>query len=397
MQRDLKIGISLCVLMFGVVGAFMFRREQPALKAQGLQLKTARQLDQKIAQRARTPYMTGDIEADEEPGKSVQDPPDGTRPAHLQPPLHLTEEDDGVLAPSRGLGSNLGKSPVGRDAIPHRSRIGGESAPRIVTESVTSGPQTHTIQAGDTLSSLAEKYLGSQKRYQEIFDANRNVLTSPNRLPEGVVIAIPPAASSHASNPSAGKEPRRNSEPALGGNRVTHETRRPGQDVQGQDLTDFPPIAPDAGTAKSGPEQGQPNSSTAQVTPGSDHSEASAVDGKLPDSKPVDSKSGEPTKKRLFAPGRLPFGNNTSPRVSPQRKPVVPESDVTPESKEIRGVDPAHEDSKHAYQVRKGDSLERISQRVYGNPKRAADIFNANRDKLARPDAVKEGLELALP
>ena len=51
MQRDLKIGISLCVLMFGVVGAFLFRHEQPTTTPQGLQLKTAKQLDLTIPQR----------------------------------------------------------------------------------------------------------------------------------------------------------------------------------------------------------------------------------------------------------------------------------------------------------------------------------------------------------
>lgn len=397
MQRDLKIGISLCVLMFGVVGALMFRREQPSPKAQGLQLKTARQLDQKIAQRARTPYMTGEIEHDEEPTSGVQDPPDGTRPAHLQPPLHLTEEDDGILAPPGPTESSGGKGPTGSDAIPHRSRGRGEIPPRIVTGNVTAGPQTHTIRTGDTLSSIAEKYLGSQKRFQEIFDANRDVLTSPNRLPDGVVITIPPAT----------KEVRRIADQGTSGSRVTHETRRPNVDLSG-----IQPIAP--GNAEPGFDPVLHPSNTS-----SDHDAASSrtnggvevegnttesrtVDSKIDEfksseSKSADTKLNEPPKKRFFAPSRPPFVNNPNPRSSVQRKPADAASELATDSKESRGVDPAHESTRQAYLVRKGDSLERISQRVYGNPRRAADIFNANRDKLASPDAVKEGLELALP
>jgi phage tail protein X len=53
--------------------------------------------------------------------------------------------------------------------------------------------RTHTIKPGDTLSSLAARYLGSSARYQEIFEANRKLLKSPNELPEGLVIVIPEA------------------------------------------------------------------------------------------------------------------------------------------------------------------------------------------------------------
>jgi nucleoid-associated protein YgaU len=390
MQRDLKIGISLCVLMFGVVGAFMFRREQPGSKAQGLQLKTARQLDQKIAQRARTPYMTGDIEHDEDQSASAQDPQDGTRPAHLQPPLHLTEQDDGILAPSHGLGQRTNRRGAGPDAIPPLPR-GADGHPRIVTENVTAGPQTHTIQSGDTLSSISEKYFGTQKRFQEIFDVNRGVLANANRLPEGVVITIPVA-----TKPPV-KEVRRISDQATVGNRQPHETRRPNSD-----LTQFSPIAPANGAAGSGPNQALPDFAAIQEMPAlgngdKPESEDQATGSKSAEVKHADTKASETNKKRFFAPSRLPFGNNGTPRGNSQRKPVDPQIEATPESKELRSVDPAHDATRQAYQVRKGDSLERISQRVYGNPRRASDIFNANRDKLASPDAVKEGLELDLP
>lgn len=371
MQRDLKIGISLCVLMFGVVGALMFRREQPATKAQSLQLKTAKQIDQKIAQRSRTPYMTGDIEQDDEQTPDAQDPQDGTRPAHLQPPNHLLEEDDGVLAP-RNFGS-IGAGRMTRSGSginPIRPR--GEAAPRIVTENVTPGPQTHTIQSGDTLSSISEKYLGSPNRFQEIFEANRLVLTNPNRLPEGVVISIPPPVKD-VQRVSGQNSTERSS---------VHETRRPNSD-----LTAFEPISPNPGPVEDRSTKVDHKSAIV-----SDKPESLDTDGKVVEAKPTDPKPTE-TKKRFAAPSRLPFGHN----VTPIRKPVEPVNATVPESKESNETDPAHGSTRQTYQVRKGDSLERISQRVYGNPKRAADIFNANRDKLASPDAVKEGLELELP
>lgn len=49
----------------------------------------------------------------------------------------------------------------------------------------------HRIIDGDTLARLARKYLGDAGRAGEIFEANRDVLTTPAVLPLGVEIVIP--------------------------------------------------------------------------------------------------------------------------------------------------------------------------------------------------------------
>jgi nucleoid-associated protein YgaU len=51
---------------------------------------------------------------------------------------------------------------------------------------------THKITDGDTLSKLAERYLGRGERYLEIYDLNRDVLANPDLLPIGVLLKIPP-------------------------------------------------------------------------------------------------------------------------------------------------------------------------------------------------------------
>ena len=48
----------------------------------------------------------------------------------------------------------------------------------------------HKIVDGDTLRGLAERYLGSAERWEEIYAANRNVLSSPELLPIGVELKI---------------------------------------------------------------------------------------------------------------------------------------------------------------------------------------------------------------
>jgi len=48
----------------------------------------------------------------------------------------------------------------------------------------------HKIVDGDTLRALAERYLGAADRWPEIFDANRELLSSPELLPIGGTLAI---------------------------------------------------------------------------------------------------------------------------------------------------------------------------------------------------------------
>ena len=49
----------------------------------------------------------------------------------------------------------------------------------------------HVVQRGETLSEIALRYLGSVTRYQEIFEANRDVLSDPDSIREGMTLRIP--------------------------------------------------------------------------------------------------------------------------------------------------------------------------------------------------------------
>jgi nucleoid-associated protein YgaU len=51
--------------------------------------------------------------------------------------------------------------------------------------------QTYTVQAGDTLSKIAKEQLGSANKYMEIFNANRDQLSDPDKIKPGQVLKIP--------------------------------------------------------------------------------------------------------------------------------------------------------------------------------------------------------------
>lgn len=52
--------------------------------------------------------------------------------------------------------------------------------------------QYHTVEKGDWLSKIAEKYYGDAKKYNIIFEANKPMLTDPDKIYPGQVLRIPP-------------------------------------------------------------------------------------------------------------------------------------------------------------------------------------------------------------
>jgi len=70
----------------------------------------------------------------------------------------------------------------------------------IVADIKASGPaadaaakagSTYTVKAGDTLSKIAKEKLGDGNAYMEIFNANRDQLSDPDKIKPGQVLKIP--------------------------------------------------------------------------------------------------------------------------------------------------------------------------------------------------------------
>ena len=64
----------------------------------------------------------------------------------------------------------------------------GRSAAVVSHESV------YTVRPGDTLSKIAKEKLGDPSAYTEIFNANRDQLSDPNKIKPGQVLKIPQSA-----------------------------------------------------------------------------------------------------------------------------------------------------------------------------------------------------------
>ncbi|HVX15803.1 MAG TPA: LysM peptidoglycan-binding domain-containing protein [Pirellulales bacterium] len=184
----------------------------------GIALVSHRRLDTSV------PFTAPDVD---EPSTSLGSvpldvPEEAPQPAHLSGQIESTETPerdrvDGGFAPdSQSAAPPCEPAPLGDDPWRPSTRMASYQAspverrePPVKTSTPTpSTPPsnnrpttftTHRIADGDTLSRLAQRYLGSGSRFREIFDANRDRLPSPDLLPIGVVIRIPGASAAPAA------------------------------------------------------------------------------------------------------------------------------------------------------------------------------------------------------
>lgn len=59
----------------------------------------------------------------------------------------------------------------------------------ITPEAVST--EKYTVQKNDTLQKIAQKFYGSSKKWSRIYEANRDILTGPDKIYPGQVINIP--------------------------------------------------------------------------------------------------------------------------------------------------------------------------------------------------------------
>ena len=344
MPRDLKIGLALGILLLGVVGAFFFRKESVRPQPR---LLTAEQLDEQIASKSAIPYLQKpEFEADE--AEVASRPALRQTPPQFEVPDFL-RQDDAAVQEAQLTRNVPAPDPIQATAVHETSLTNERPAPAVssATSEAAKG-RTHVIRAGDTLTGLAARYLGNQGRYEEIYSANRNVLTDPNRLPVGTEIRIPDSLDS-AGLPSADRLALRASD-------------KPSADA---------PTKP-AVTAVS----------TSSLTP---------TDATL--SKPATDSAPKPVEKKRFVPsGRVPFVRQ------PQAKLESADREKTGGQAAASAAEASESPrGRRMYEVKSGDTLARIAVRVYGRASRARDIYEANRDKLSSPNAVREGLQIVLP
>jgi nucleoid-associated protein YgaU len=90
-------------------------------------------------------------------------------------------------------------TPATPPAVTPAPVVAADATPPTSPTSATAGPREHVVASGETLSSIAARFLGSESRWAEIAKANPGV--NPNSMRVGTKLAIPSVAS---GSPSAG-------------------------------------------------------------------------------------------------------------------------------------------------------------------------------------------------
>ena len=118
--------------------------------------------------------------------------------ASLRESLRQTQNTGaGVAAENARLRTALamaGRAPAAATSQPTRPApvTVAASAPAAPAPAATpSAPRTYRVASGDTLSRISSRYYGTAARWQDIYNANRDQLRSPDVLPLGVELKIP--------------------------------------------------------------------------------------------------------------------------------------------------------------------------------------------------------------
>lgn len=246
MHPDKKVGLALGILLIGITGAFFFRNDAPSQAQETLTLTDPDSLDRKASQKPGAPYFPEPkVEQSEDdagsglgsvPEISASDVIPGLprvgptgHQGMLAEPINLNALQDPAeqfadrMAPLPSPGQDLDslENVLAQNAAARRNKqaASDETAGSDVVvdgglpaaktghshEQLTvSQPSfiTHEVVAGDNLSRLAKKYLGSHTKYLTLYEANRDLLPTPDDLSLGMKLKIPVKASAGKALPA---------------------------------------------------------------------------------------------------------------------------------------------------------------------------------------------------
>lgn len=210
MHRDVKLGLALGILVIGFAAAFCFPRqtatELAAVNpATGLKLAA---VDQEIRLERRRTFVGEELTPPEQPTLADPLPASVTINPDLPPLQTASRRAHEALKAT--------PDPIRRDVpIPpgeeNLASTGLTAFPSLNETTVDTAPPAddvfYTVQSGDTLSGVAAKTLGTTRKYEAIYEANRDVLATPNSLRIGMKLRIPQAAESIAKRTTPTRSP----------------------------------------------------------------------------------------------------------------------------------------------------------------------------------------------
>jgi len=193
-DRQAKFRLVLIVVAAGIGTAMLFRR--PASSSSTEHTFEPLVLVETVAPPPEpvepppvvTPHLLGAIESEEPPAVRVQAEPVAAVLPEVVSHDILPEPAQPAVTSQVSV-----QSPPEVATAPSMQPLPPTSVGELPPPNGQGVARVHVARNGDTLSQLAALYLGSARRYRELFEANRDVLKRPDLLPVGVVLKIPAA------------------------------------------------------------------------------------------------------------------------------------------------------------------------------------------------------------
>lgn len=157
----------------GLFGKSLEEKTAEAVKSLRGSIKGLKSLDAVVD--GKTVTLTGEAESIEAKGKAMAE-------------FNKLVETENTLNKIK-----LAQAPVAAPApVPAAAPVvtGGVPAPAVAA--AASAPERiHVVVAGDTLGAIAKKYYGKAGAYMKIFEANKDILTDPDKIKPGQKLRIP--------------------------------------------------------------------------------------------------------------------------------------------------------------------------------------------------------------
>ncbi len=255
----------------------------------------------------------------------------------------------------------------------------GSASPTVPLAPETPAFKDYTVKKGDSLSRIAKKHLGSANYSNEIFEANRNVLSNPDALRIGMTLKVPVPKAEETPSPLGSQRP--TVRPSARSNAPVNVPAAPESPKDESGFVDY--------TIRRG-------DSLSRI--------AKRLTGNSKNSNILYEANRDllmnPHDLRIGAKIRIPTEIYQAPVTTPapvqkQPKPQQPQTGVP--ATESPATPPAPEPVYTEHTVGRGESLSVIALRMLGDSERYMEIYEANRDVMRNPNSLKPGMKLRIP
>ncbi|WP_417378630.1 LysM peptidoglycan-binding domain-containing protein [Gimesia sp.] len=453
MHQDKKVGLALALLVIGFVAAFCLRQDRNTT-VQIPELNDPHYLNEQIADKDRTPYLDTQLNDKTEtqlgteqaftgltdkvaPGESSQVAvptishttpvgqngnaskaerwgpiPDFLKEVDLpEKQFSSPEPEDSVFEPNppypeaKPVSQNSTPKPItGIENIKPEHNNAWEvnpsqqrQEPARPAQPAAPSIRIHTVKAGETLSEISIRYLGTSRKYREIFNLNRDQLRSPNDIREGMKLRIPVYRAPETTPQSANRQTNVESPVMTGKRTVGQMVSQPTLKSDPSSTVQFEGLIESLSNTSSQKAMGQLDQKQVMQ-----ELEQSIQTEKLPAGI-----KGVPENYRKFIPvPRSPFIHGNGPQSNGAPSGTGHSlSQIQPENVDQIVDDLFGEQAKptgqtaepKTYTIQPGDTLESIAVRIYGKRSAAFKIYQQNRDLLKNANYIRPGMKLNLP